>query len=679
MRKLILGSLVGISLFSGILGIPRLAKSENDSIGKALQYLAMQQNSDGGLREKDQIDSGDLQTAWSMMAFASAGVDPSSVKSPQNSLVDYELSRACDYIADTDIERAVMALSSAGVDLSVSGCDLENRLIGLVDPASGKIGNSLISTIFGVFALKSQNLGIPDMTYDYIVSEQQPSGGWDSGWGTESNITAQSIQSLAILAPNFNVDPIMKAKDYLKSLQIEGGGIKYSGDPWVTSPDAFSDAYTLQAIYSLGESPQNEFWMKGGHSVLEHLLSYQKEDGSFYFSSDPWGDSTPVWTTAIVLPSLNQMNYPVIASNLLPFEEEPELAPTPVISPSLNPAAESKEPETLAGEVVLPKNDVEEVRVSPEEEKTFEGNATLVAQESVADQPSESIQESDLEPSPKLSNILGETSKKNSNPDYIYIVFGFIAGCLIVVLLKNKMLSIALIISLALFGRVHADSGRVGLLVRHSNGEIKRFCLEGETFPLKSEDLFRQAAIPFSFDRGFLVSLDNESALSAWQKNANSHYWSHWIDQGGGLTYANFGAQSKLIKGGFIDAWQIGSSEKLLADVKFEEICPVSLSQLSTPSSPDTGSSLTGEKIISPVISPVLTKSPPMQSAIEDELIAETQKTAPTEEQDSRSPQVLGASRDQRKSSKPLFFIAGFSLPIIIFFLAKKLFKTKKH
>jgi len=137
---------------------------------------------------------------------------------------------------------------------------------------------------------------------------------------------------------------IIAAKNYLKSLQSETGGIKYDSSSWTTSSDAFSDAYAVEAIYALGEDPNDAFWQKDGKTILDDLAGLRNEDGSYSFSSD-YGKMNPVWTTSIVLVALNKKPLAFKGENLKNFYQsaisptpQPSLtftsSPTPTVMPS---------------------------------------------------------------------------------------------------------------------------------------------------------------------------------------------------------------------------------------------------------------------------------------------------------------------------------------------------------
>ena len=320
--------------------LPLKIFAQSENIDGSLKYLvSFQDHLTGGLAEELYDDPQALQTDWAIMAFSASGYDGSTVGKP--SLVEYAQAGACSLTAITDIERRVIALQSAGVDTSkLDDCDLQQKIVSGAD-AGGKIGPDLVSTVFGVIALSSAGNNLPAGTVEYIILEQKPDGSWDSGWGGESNFTAQAI--MALRASGHNVEPSVydKARAYLKSLQTETGGVKYDGGIWSTESDTFSDSYTLQAIYSLGETPNDSYWLRNGKSIIDDLQSLRNSDGSYSFNNT-FGRMNPVWTTSVALIGLNGKFLPIYAKSLSPWQKElPTPAPTATSEPLPTPTAQA--------------------------------------------------------------------------------------------------------------------------------------------------------------------------------------------------------------------------------------------------------------------------------------------------------------------------------------------------
>jgi hypothetical protein len=341
--------------------------ANNYQVNDSLDFLANRQSlNDGGLIEIGEDQSNDLQTAWGVIAFSAADYDPKTIKSTSDSvsLLENLTDKACSFSSTTDIERTILALSSANYQLSeITECDLTAELESKIDPISGQIGSDIPSTIFGVLALSAEDKVLPTKTTDYLKDQQQSSGGWDSGWGTESNITAQAVMAL-LSAGIDKTDPAMiNAKNYLKSLQTATGGIKYDNNFWTSEADAFSDSFVLQMIHALEESPEDDFWRTGEKTIIDDLMSLKKADNSFNFSQT-WGALTPVWTTEIATIALSEKYLPVKSINLKNYPPLPNPEEPPVV-----PDQEPKEEATETEESVDLQNDIITQELSVKNEK----------------------------------------------------------------------------------------------------------------------------------------------------------------------------------------------------------------------------------------------------------------------------------------------------------------------
>lgn len=301
------------------------ASSETESANKALNYLATHQLKNGAIYEEgDQSPRYDL-TAWTIMSFASAGFDPSTVKTTSESLSlsDYLVSNVCLQEDTVSIERSIIALRSFGFSLGSLPCDLMAKLSGSV-LSDGSVDSDLIASVFGIMAYKAANQTVPIKMVDYVLSKQNDDGGFEpySPWGTESTFTAQTIQALVAGGVGKTDPPIILAKNYLKRMQVPGGGFKYQG--YNTDSNSGSSSAALMAIGSLGEDPESPFWTNAGKSAIDDLARLQKEDGSFRYDLDPsWGDTTPVFSTAYgaTIMALNHQFLPFSNESLIPFDQ----------------------------------------------------------------------------------------------------------------------------------------------------------------------------------------------------------------------------------------------------------------------------------------------------------------------------------------------------------------------
>jgi hypothetical protein len=401
---------------------------------QSLKYIYSFQDKSGGLKE-DLIDGPQsLQTDWAIIAGSSSGYDSSTVGSPA-SLIDYANSDACQLESVTDIERRVIALSSAGINTAeLSSCDLPAKIIASTDPNTGKIGGNLVSTVFGAIALSSEGKIISDQTIGYIISAQNANGGWDSGFGTESNITAQTLMALAGSGYNIHSDVIDKAKLYLKSLQTPNGGIKYDQNPWSSQSDAFSDSFTLQAIYALKENPLDEFWQTCDKTIIDDLSSLQNADGSYNFNLT-YGKMSPVWTTSIALIAQNHDFLPISERPLAKWAMD---SPEPSVSASATPSVSSSSVEVSSTATPNVTASVLSRSIMPSSTATYDfvadpvirATATATTTESSIAPTAKSIITDDKNP----QNILGETItrvKSNWQWAVILVIFSIFTGIMV--------------------------------------------------------------------------------------------------------------------------------------------------------------------------------------------------------------------------------------------------------
>jgi len=266
------------------------------------------------------------------------GLAPQALAARTSSDIDYSLRKAIDYYyisaPSTDWKYA-LGLAAAGdsgalsfqvgnPDLSVI-TDIANRIIGLIasrqDPTAVEINGklqdlvqmlaasqnpdghfgpadaTLNTTVWGVIALDmAANNGVAganncyniDQAMAYIASCQTQEGGFDeSGWGVDADSTAHVLLAVA---PHLPADSpvVTKAIGYLKSKQLESGGI----DNWGDNPS--STAAVIEALIALGQDPQGPEWTKKGNNLVDSLLSFQAASGGFIQDTN-WGplDHTP--------------------------------------------------------------------------------------------------------------------------------------------------------------------------------------------------------------------------------------------------------------------------------------------------------------------------------------------------------------------------------------------------
>ncbi len=191
----------------------------------------------------------------------------------------------------TEYERVILALTAIGKNpADAGGFDLLARLADY-DKTVWQGNNSVI---FALLALDAGNYDIPENAdaavratrqkyLDLLLANQLDNGGWtkDStgGAGDASvDITAMALQALAKYRDRAAAaSAVDKALSCLSGLQNPDGGFNYGSE----GATAESAAQVLVALNELGIPLNDSRFVKNGKTVLDALLTYQNEDGSF--------------------------------------------------------------------------------------------------------------------------------------------------------------------------------------------------------------------------------------------------------------------------------------------------------------------------------------------------------------------------------------------------------------
>ena len=195
----------------------------------------------------------------------------------------------------TEYSRVILAVTAIGKDpADVGGYDL---LVPLAD-FEQTVFQGINGPAFALIALDSGNYEIPenvtsntqatrDMYVDYLISAQLADGGWSlSGGQSEVDLTAMALQALAKHQDRKDVaDAVEKGLQVLSAMQNENGGFSsYEGET------CESIAQTIVALTELGISLDDSRFVKNGNTLVDALVRFQLEDGSFSHILDDSGD-----------------------------------------------------------------------------------------------------------------------------------------------------------------------------------------------------------------------------------------------------------------------------------------------------------------------------------------------------------------------------------------------------
>ena len=185
----------------------------------------------------------------------------------------------------TENSRIILALTAIGEDpTSVGG---HNLLTALNDLTFVKKQGSN-GPIWALLAVDSGNYEYTKRSQliEAVLADRTEDGGWTYGeGGADADMTAMAIQALAPY--NDDEHPAVKsaistALNLLSGMQNDDGGFSSMG--YRNCESAAQVVVALSAL-RLDANTDSRF-VKNGHSVLENLLSYEQEDGSFWHLSD---------------------------------------------------------------------------------------------------------------------------------------------------------------------------------------------------------------------------------------------------------------------------------------------------------------------------------------------------------------------------------------------------------
>jgi hypothetical protein len=248
-------------------------------------YLQGRQAANGGFAELGGTPAPQL-SAWAVLGLRAA-------RAPAPGALDYLVAHEGELAEATDVELVAMAESALGHRPSALLARLHR-----FERASGAIGPTVNSTIWGVLALRQAGERVHRPAVRYLLGKQSRSGGWPwyAGGQADSNDTAAAVQALR--SAGVRGSPIRRALRYLRSLRNPDGGFELIAG---RGSDAQSTAWAVQAYLAAGRSVP-----PGAARYLQRL---RRPDGSFRYSARYV--TTPVWVTAQVLPALARRPFPL--------------------------------------------------------------------------------------------------------------------------------------------------------------------------------------------------------------------------------------------------------------------------------------------------------------------------------------------------------------------------------
>ncbi|HMI80972.1 MAG TPA: prenyltransferase/squalene oxidase repeat-containing protein, partial [Solirubrobacterales bacterium] len=295
-------------------------------------WLEKQQRPSGGFAADQGREAGAEMTAWAMLAFAAAGVNPVEAVKGGKTPVDFLRSHRSEIKDAGDVARTILALEAAGVDpRSFGGEDLVSRLLA-ERRQSGSYQGWPTTSAYAVLALRSAGSDATGKTVGWLRKVQGKDGGWGNEPGDPSSpeITGAVLQ---VLSPGSKASG--RALKYLRKAKRPNGGYAPGNN---LQANAQATAWVSQGLLAQGKDPVD---FGPGKSSFAYLRDLQAGDG--HFLQSPGVEASPVWVTADVLIPLAGHHLPIAAP---PRQPKPKPAKKKSTEKSGGVAPEGETPST---------------------------------------------------------------------------------------------------------------------------------------------------------------------------------------------------------------------------------------------------------------------------------------------------------------------------------------------
>lgn len=278
--------------------VPAMAVSEKEigaAVTKSAEYML-------GAVKRPQV--GSIGGEWSVIGLARSGyaVPQEYWDSYYATVEDYV--ESCKGVLHkkkyTEYSRVVVALTAIGADpTDVAGYNLLTPL----SDFDKTIWQGINGPIWALIALDSGSYDMPinteattqatrQMYIDEILRRQLNDGGWnltdEGGDGrADPDITGMALQALAKYQAQASVNAATdKALTCLSKMQDSDGGFA----SWGTA-NSESVVQVIVALCELGIDLNDSRFVKNGNSLLDNLMTYRNNDGSFRHTADSSGSN----------------------------------------------------------------------------------------------------------------------------------------------------------------------------------------------------------------------------------------------------------------------------------------------------------------------------------------------------------------------------------------------------
>ncbi len=300
LKKIIGGLVAGILLVSAILPFNAEAATVgelNELIDGIVAYEEKTEDcSDAEEWIKALEATAGSGSEWFVIGASAAGIE-----------ADYEsYARKLEEFVEANKIPSATARQRIAVAMMACGVRENDFIRKTAEEESDKLG--IMSRVFGLHLLNN-NVAAEKVTKEELTEQilglRKSDGGWAiMGTTSDVDVTAMVIQALApLVKENKEVaEAVDGAVEILSGKQLENGGFSGFGNE---NPESVSQV--VIAITSLGIDPlTDERFIKNENTVLDGLLRYRREDGSFAHTIDGDANVSATYQALLALASLKK-------------------------------------------------------------------------------------------------------------------------------------------------------------------------------------------------------------------------------------------------------------------------------------------------------------------------------------------------------------------------------------
>ncbi len=181
----------------------------------------------------------------------------------------------------------ILGLLARGDDPGCAWSEQRNLLTELINKQQedGSFEGSLNNTVWAIIALdKAGGVYDAEKAVEYLLSEQDTSGGFGFWGGSEPDDTGMALQALSNHREKEGVnEAVYDSLDYLANIQLASAGFA----SWGTE-NANSIATVISGLTAVNEDLTDAGWVKGGKTMVDALLTFKLDDDSFYYAITDW-------------------------------------------------------------------------------------------------------------------------------------------------------------------------------------------------------------------------------------------------------------------------------------------------------------------------------------------------------------------------------------------------------